>query len=135
MFLGTVFGYFIDQKSVVPVNNKTDCPHKKDLLTGKVITTTYDKLAVTKGGINLLYKAFAKVKIDSVPNGATTKFTIAFIVDVNGRISGERVIKDDVGGVGNQMIKIVKSFKWIPATCNGKKVTSLHTIPLQICLQ
>ncbi|SDD38399.1 hypothetical protein [Pedobacter soli] len=49
MFLGTVFGYFTDQKSVAPVNNKTDCPHKKDLLTGKVIYSSYDEPATNEG--------------------------------------------------------------------------------------
>jgi len=112
----------------------TNCSKKKDILTGKMIYTSFDELAVNKGGINLLYKAFGKLKIDSVPNGATTKFTIAFVVDVDGSISGERVIKDEVGNVGNQMIKIVKSFKWCPAICNGKQVATLYQIPLQICL-
>ncbi|MBB6236718.1 hypothetical protein HDC90_001330 [Pedobacter sp. AK013] len=113
----------------------TDCVTKKDLLTGKMIYTTFDEPAVNKGGVVLLYRAFGKIKIDSVPHGATTKFTIAFVVDVDGSISGERIIEDEVGGVGDQMIKIVKSFKWSPAMCNGKQVASLHQIPLQICLQ
>lgn len=113
----------------------TDCTQKKDLITGKMISTSFDELAANKGGVVLLYRAFGKIKIDSVPHAATTKFTIAFVVDVDGSISGERIIKDEIGGVGDQMIKIVKSFKWSPAMCNGKQVASLHQIPLQICLQ
>lgn len=135
MILNTVFGYFIDQKSVVPVNNKTDCPHKKDLLTGKVIYSSYDEPATNEGGLAKLYRAMSAVRLDSIPSGASTRFMVSFLVDVDGRISRERVVKDQVGKVGEQMLKIAKSFKWTPAKCKGKKVATITTLSSQICLQ
>ncbi len=135
MFLGTVFGYFTDQKSVAPVNNKTDCPHKKDLLTGKVIYSSYDEPATNEGGLTKLYRAMSAVRLDSIPSGASTRFIVSFLVDVDGRISRERVVKDQVGKVGEQMLKIAKSFKWTPAKCKGKKVATITTVSAQICLQ
>lgn len=131
----TVFGYFINPHSITPATNKTDCISKKDLLTGKVIYSSYDVPATNEGGLAKLYKAMSNVKLDSIPNGATTQFTISFLVDVDGHVSRERVVKDQVGKVGEQMLKIAKSFKWTPAMCNGKKVATITTLSTRICLQ
>lgn len=112
----------------------TDCTKKKDLLTGKVIYTNFDIPADNEGGPAKLYRAFWKVRLDSIPNGASTRFMVSFLVDVDGRISRERVVKDEVGKVGEQILEIIKSFKWTPAICNGKKVATIRTISTQICL-
>jgi hypothetical protein len=135
MFFSIVFGYFIDQKTTSSVNNKTDCSHKKDLLTGKEIYSSYDEPATNEGGLAKLYKAMSGVRMDSIPNHASTRFMVSFLVDVDGSISRERVVKDEVGKVGEQMLKIAKSFKWIPARCKGKKVATITTLSSQICLQ
>jgi len=132
MFLNTVFGYFINQN---PTNIKTDCIGKKDLLTGKIIYTSYDVPASNEGGRTKLYRAMSNVRLNSIPTGASTQFMVSFLVDVDGSISRERVVKDRVGKVGEQMLKIAKSFKWTPAICNGKKVATITTLSSQVCLQ
>ncbi|MNK80499.1 hypothetical protein D3C87_1002170 [compost metagenome] len=134
ILVSTVFGYFINQNPINPATSKTDCLSKKDLITGKVIYTSYDEPAINEGGPAKLYKAMSNVKLDSIPNGATTQFTISFLVDVDGHIYRERVVKDEVGKVGEQMLKIAKSFKWTPAMCNGKKVATITTLSTRICL-
>lgn len=135
MFFSTVFGYFNDQVAFFPIHNKTDCSHKKDLLAGKEIYSSYDEPATNEGGQVKLYRAMSGVRLDSIPNHASTKFMVSFLVDVDGSISRERVVKDEVGKVGEQMLKIAKSFKWIPARCKGKKVATITTLSCQICLQ
>lgn len=135
MFLSTVFGYFNDQEAFPPTNNQTDCTHEKDLLTGKAIYSSYDEPATNEGGLIKLYRAMSGVRMDSIPNHASTKFMVSFLVDIDGSISRERVVKDEVGKVGEQMLKIAKSFKWTPARCQGKKVATITTLSTQICLQ
>jgi hypothetical protein len=122
---------------VVMNNNPsyTDCVTKKDLLTGKMIYTTFDEPAANEGGRAKLYKALSNVTLGTIPNGSSTQFTISFLVDVDGRISRERVVRDEVGKIGEQMLKIIKSFKWTPAMCNGKKVATLTTLSTRMCLQ
>ncbi|QIL39752.1 hypothetical protein G7074_11040 [Pedobacter sp. HDW13] len=130
----TVLGYFINQNPITPTNNKTDCIGKKDLITGKVIYTSYDVPATNEGGQAKLYRAMINVRLDSIPSRASTQFMVSFLVDADGRISRERVVKDEVGKVGEQMLKIAKSFKWTPAMCNGKKVATITTLSSRICL-
>jgi len=52
----------------------------------------------------------------------TPGFIIHFIVEADGRIPGERIVKDKTGQVGEQLIKIARFLTWYPATCNGKKL-------------
>jgi len=133
--LSTFSDNHIDQTRVNNNPLNTDCAKKKDLLTGKMIYTTFDEPATNEGGRAKLYKALSNVRLDSIPNGASTRFTVSFLVDVDGHISRERVVRDEVGKIGEQMLKIIKSFKWDPAMCNGKKVATLTTLSTLMCLQ
>jgi len=112
-----------------------DCKTQVDSLTKKTIYITVDREAANIGGQIALLRQFEKITLDSIPDDLDTRFIIAFVVDPSGQITGERIIKDKIGNVGQRMIKIAKSFKWIPAECNGQKVPMLVKIPLQICLQ
>lgn len=112
-----------------------NCTTERDSLTKKIIYITVDKGAVNEGGEIALLRQYEKITLDSIPDDLDTKFIIAFIVQADGKITGERVIKDKTGVVGQQMIKIARSFKWMPAECNGQKVPMLVKLPLQMCLQ
>ncbi|MGN6492796.1 MAG: hypothetical protein ACTHLE_12425 [Agriterribacter sp.] len=111
------------------------CKTEIDSLTKKTIYVKADKEAINAGGQIALMQQYEKITSDSIRNDFDTKFIIAFIVETDGQITGERIIKDKMGNVGQQMIKIAKSFKWAPAECDGQKVPMLIKLPLQICLQ
>ena len=113
----------------------THCITEIDSLTKKIIYITVDKDAVNDGGQIALMRQYEKITLDSIPYDLDTKFIIAFIVEADGQITGERIIKDKTGNVGQLMIKIAKSFKWTPAECDGRKVPMLVKVPFQICLQ
>jgi hypothetical protein len=111
------------------------CKKIKDTLTKEVVYVTVDTEAKNEGGPSALVREYNNISLGSMPHNYDTKFVIAFIVKADGQIIGERILKDNAGGsVGAQMIKIVKSLKWIPAECNKRKVASLVKVPLQICL-
>ena len=111
------------------------CKTEIDSLTKKTVYITVDKEAVNEGGQVALLRQYESITLDSIPEDLDTKFIIAFIVEPDGQINGERIIKDKIGSIGQRMIKIAKSFKWTPAECNGRKVPMLVQLPLQICLQ
>lgn len=116
-------------------NVVTHCKTEIDSLTKKTVYISVDKEAVNEGGQIALMKEYQKITLDSISEDLDTRFAIAFIVEPNGQITGERIIKDKIGNVGQKMIKIAKSFKWIPAECDGQRVSTLVKLPLQMCLQ
>ena len=111
------------------------CKTERDSLTNKIVYIAVDKEAVNEGGLVALMRQYRNINVDSIPDVEETKFIVAFIVESDGQITGERIIKDKTYTVGQQMIKIAKSFKWIPAECKGQKVPMLVKLPLQICLE
>ena len=94
-----------------------------------------EKVAVNEGGQTALLRQYENITLDSIPADLDTKYIIAFVVEADGQITGERIIKDKTGNVGQRMIKIAKSFKWTPAECDGRKVPMLVRLPLQMCLE
>ena len=115
--------------------NATHCKTEIDSLTKKTIYTTVDKVAVNEGGQMALIRQYENITLDSIPDDLDTKYIIAFVVEADGQITGERIIKNKTGNVGQRMIKIAKSFKWTPAECDGRKVPMLVRLPLQMCLE
>lgn len=113
----------------------THCKTEIDSLTKKIVYITVDKEAISDGGQTALLRQYKNINLDSIPDDLDTKFIIAFVVEADGQITGERIIKDKIGNVGQRMIKIAKSFKWTPAECDGRKVPTLVILPLQMCLQ
>jgi len=114
----------------------TACDFKTDPLTGKVIFTSADILPVNEGGRNvLLSRLFREVPPDDLPPNAdfSTTIEVAFIVDTDGSIIGERIVSGKSDDTGKMILKIVKQFKWKPAVCNGKKVAMLDSISIRGC--
>jgi hypothetical protein len=124
-----------EKKQFLFCENVTHCKTQIDSLTKKTIYITVDKEAINSGGQIALMRQYEKITLDSFSNNLDTKFIIAFVVDADGQISGERILKDQTDYVGQRMIRIAKSFKWTPAECDGLKVPMLVRLPLQICLQ
>ena len=68
----------------------TSCKTERDLLTKRIVYTTADKEAENEGGQSALMRQFVKITLDSIPEDLDTKFIIGFIVETDGRITGER---------------------------------------------
>ena len=111
------------------------CKSEIDSVTRLKVYTTADIMPVNEGGPSALMRKLTKnVQVTSAPEDYDSRVIVAFIVNPDGTIMGERVIQDQTSKVGKQMIAIVKEFKWHPGICNNKKVPVLHQLPLQICL-
>jgi hypothetical protein len=111
------------------------CETKSDDLTKRVVYTKADVEPENEGGKAAIGRAFNKTfKLDTIPDDYDTRFVVAFIVEKNGKISGERIIHDKTNSAGKRLIEIAKSFKWSPAVCNGQKVDFLHQFQIQVCL-
>ena len=114
--------------------NDSLCKTQEDTLTKRIIYISADVLPKNVGGQSALMKKYEKIELDTIPTDYDTKFIVAFIVDIDGNIFGERIIKDKTNKVGRQILDIAKSFKWTAAMCNGKKITMLHKLEVQISL-
>jgi protein TonB len=92
-----------------------------------------DKMSVVEGGMGKLLKdvrmhlkAPAKYPID-------TKVIVAFIIDKDGEVTGERIIRDIEGSnYALQLLTAVKNNKWVPGKCNGRNVATLQVLPMII---
>ncbi|HRH50690.1 MAG TPA: hypothetical protein PLP23_18185 [Panacibacter sp.] len=113
----------------VPADLK--CKTEIDSITKKLVYTTADIEAINEGGEGKLQQALVRgiiyddIALDSIMY--IPPIVVAFIIDKDGSIKGERVINDLTHRVGKQMLEIIKLFKWTPAKCNGKYVPMIKT--------
>jgi len=114
------------------------CRKGKDTLTGRVIYFTADVEPECEGGkVALMRRINRGIKLsDSVlTNDIQSNYIVGFIVEADGQITGGRVIKDNTNQVGKQLLSVIKSCRWNPAKCNGKKVAMLYKYPIIIDFQ
>ena len=123
--------------SIGQVSNKSKtCKTEIDSLTKQLVYVAADIEPTNEGGEAVLRKKIEKnlindeIRIDT-PN-YHSKVMVAFIVDTDGSIKGYRVINDQTNKVGQQLLPVVKSFKWIPGECDNKKVAMIYKIPLTL---
>ena len=89
----------------------------------------------SEGGPSARMRKLNKALVpDSVSDDIDPRIMVAFIVDVDGSIKGERVLNDKTGA-GRKILTAVKELKWAPGRCNNKKVPVLYKLPLQLCLR
>lgn len=105
------------------------CKTETDTLTKRVVYVTADIEPLNNGGNDILIGAFKK-KIHTTDSFPGTKdydlsVVVAFIVDKDGSITGERIVRDKTQKLGAQMLEVIRSFKWTPAICNGKNVSMI----------
>jgi len=115
-------------------NQTKSCKTEIDSLTKQLVYVTVDTDPVNEGGDAALRKKLEKIiiiddiKIDT--ENYDSNVIVAFVIDTDGTIKGCRIIKDKTNKVGQQMLDIVKSFKWTPAKCYNKSVAMTYKIPL-----
>jgi hypothetical protein len=106
------------------------CKIGKDALTGRSIYLTYDVEPECEGGKSTMLRRINKtVQVpDSLilTSNFDMRYTVTFIVEPDGQISGGRVVHGNINQIGQQILQAVKSCRWIPGKCNGKKVPVLY---------
>lgn len=63
---------------------------------------------------------------------------IAFVIEPDGKIDGQRVIRNLFGSdftFSQQLFKIVTSFKWKPGLCKDKPVPVLYPLAINMGIQ
>ena len=116
----------------------SNCKTEIDSITKQLVYKTADIEAINEGGEGKLQQALVRgintddIALDSIMY--VPPIVVAFIVDKDGSIKGERVVSDITHKVGKQMLDIIKLFKWTPAKCNGKYVPMIKTQMMQICI-
>jgi hypothetical protein len=113
------------------------CKIGKDSLTGRTIYLTTEIEPRCEGGKQQLMRQMNNLEYydSALTNEIETHFVVGFIIETDGRISGERVILDNTHKMGTQILKILKGLRWFPGECNGKKVATLYKVPINIELR
>jgi len=117
----------------------SSCTLVQDSILHKAIYTTFQQMPEPIGGMRALTKAIFK-QLKYPPGDAfyEGRIIVAFVIQANGRIAGERVFREPSGKrhlFSDQVFKIVRGFKWKPARCNNKPVASLYVLPVKISIQ
>lgn len=119
-------------------NPCSNCKIGKDTLTGESIYLTYDVIPKCKEGSVALLRRINKttfIRDSLVTVSYDSRYTVAFIVEVDGKISGARIVHDNTGQVGKQILHAIESCEWIPGECDGKKVPVLYEYSITIDVQ
>ena len=62
-----------------------------------------------------------------------TKIIVAFTVDEKGKVMNPKIIKGINSELNNEALRVVNKMPdWKPATSNGKAVTSVFKLPIQL---
>jgi hypothetical protein len=109
------------------------CIIQIDTLTKREVYSFNDRIPRIKEGKETLMKEVRKLKASNVAiqNDPGGKVIIAFIVEVDGTLTGKRVLKNIPGtDLGEQLLDLVDNVSWIPEKCNGKVVPTLQIFPV-----
>jgi hypothetical protein len=111
------------------------CITGKDKVTGRTIYFSADTEPQYVGEPAEFQKQVRKSL--RVPYADSTQYlpstyVLEFIVETNGKISGERVTTGTSNSISKQLFSIARGLHWIPATCHGKKVAMLWRLAITV---
>jgi len=110
----------------------------QDTLLHKVVYLSAEQLPEPQGGLEALLKQLTKtIRYPPGDVDFVGKVIVAFVIEPNGKIDGERVIREPSGDkqiFSKQIFEVVKAIKWKPARRNAKAVPFLYTLPVTIDL-
>jgi hypothetical protein len=134
-FLLTMSFCGISPPQVQPLPMLADtCQIGKDTLTSRKIYLNADIGPACEGGPSAWLKHLNKtLNIREMPSGEIQScYVIAFIVEKNGTASGERIINAPNNDITKQIFSAVRTIRWVPGKCKGKKVPMLYVLPITI---
>ena len=85
------------------------------------------KFKITKSNISMLYKLGYDVN-----NAFTLKLVCKITIESNGNLTNLTIHDNKLYFLENQILEILKEFKWVSATENGKPINSELTLPMTI---
>jgi len=110
------------------------CKKVIDSLTNKEVYKVADEMPKIEGGMRQLYRQMAKIiKLPAELPIYDTKVIVAFIVEKDGRVTGERVIRNIAGtNIGQELLNMVSQNKWNAGKCDGESVAVIQILPMII---
>lgn len=120
-------------------SKKRICEGKQDSILHKFVYTKADVMPEPQNGLKTLSDSLMKhLKCPTNKGDFQGKVIIAFVIEPDGKIDGQRVIRNLFGSdftFSQQLFKIVKSIKWKPGLCKGKPVPVLYSLPINMGIQ
>jgi hypothetical protein len=120
-------------------SNKNTCEGSQDSILHKFVYTTVDVMPEPQNGLKTLSDSLMKhLKYPTNKGDFQGKVIVAFVIEPDGKIDGERVIRNLFGNdftFSRQLFKIAKSIKWQPGLCKAKPVPVLYTLPINMGIQ
>jgi hypothetical protein len=120
-------------------NKKSSCSGFQDSLLHKFVYKTVDSSPQPEGGMETITKLLSKnFKYPPGDTYYSGRVIVAFVVEIDGKIDGERTIYDPSGNehlFSKQLLNIVNGVKWKAGLCNGEAVPCLYTFPLNVDIQ
>ncbi|MBC7773948.1 MAG: energy transducer TonB [Phycisphaerae bacterium] len=105
------------------------------------VYTMYDvqKEPSFPGGSTKMYK-FMSARLQypelAKENRISGNIIVSFVVDVTGKLTDIRLVKDIGGGCGKEAVRLVKAMPlWIPGEANGHKVKVRYILPFKFKLE
>ena len=110
------------------------CEKVIDSLTNKEVYKVADEMPKIDGGMSQLYRQMAIIiKLPAELSIYDTKVIVAFIIEKDGQVTGERIIRNIAGtNIGQELLNIVSQNKWNAGKCNGESVAVLQILPMII---
>lgn len=103
------------------------------------ICVTPDKEADPQIAVSLseyILKIIKEIKIDTqIEDYSQTKTIVRITISSEGKIIKKETLRKGIDGIAEEMFEMFEKISWSPAECNGEKVNSQLTLPLQICLR
>ena len=117
-------------------SKKSICPGFQDTVLHKFVYKVTDVIPEPQGGLEKIFKLINKnLKYPSGDAGYPGRVIVAFVIEPDGSIDGQRTINDPSGRkhvFSKQLLDILGSVKWKPGYCNGKAVPVLYLFPVTI---
>ncbi|HQE34532.1 MAG TPA: DUF2059 domain-containing protein [Flavobacterium alvei] len=85
------------------------------------------------GGMDQFYKFVAENFKTPKVEKLAGKIYVTFVIEIDGSITGMKVLRDIGYGTGEEAIRVLKlSPKWLPGQQNGKTVRCTYSLPISI---
>ena len=141
------YGFRVNSQGV-KINNETITVLEKDyqaeaskLIASDEFGDVYNTAGITNkpdfpGGIGEFYKFVGtnfNIPLDAEKNNVKGKVYVTFIVELDGKLTNIKIIRDIGYGIGAEVVRVLGICpNWIPGKMNEKTVRVLYSLPITI---